>query len=417
MSKLFRSWAVFVALHALIALVSNSHRVFYGAVGPYAVSGHIEIFYNYASRALEGSVPYRDFTVEYPILAFVVFLVPRLIVSDFTSYKIAFGIELLLFNAAAVYLVARRVAQAEGIGRVPGRLGWYTLLFASLCPLVMGPYDLVPMAMAFAAACWWFSGRNALGGLAAGLGTLTKFFPGLVAVPALVWELSCRKTTRARGLLALLGTLVVGGALWYAIGSRGMIRTFSYHAERGLEIESLYAGIVLAYGRIVGQPVPWVFDHTAFHLAPEWSRIVTPVVLPIQAAALLLVAWRYRQSGRSDGVRFAGAAILAFIITGKVLSPQFLTWLLPFAVVLEGELGRRSRWLLFLACLTTTIIYPWGALALILNSNLGGILILNYRNGLLLWLLFLWLFGPKTGLSCPELLTKASMGGPGCSPS
>jgi hypothetical protein len=159
----------------------------------------------------------------------------------------------------------------------------------------------------------------------------------------------------------------------------------------------------------VGHPVPWVFDHTAFHLDPAWSRLATPLVMPIQAAALFLVAWRYGQSGLRDGVRYAGAAILAFVITGKVLSPQYMTWLLPFAVVLEGDVGRRSRWLLFLACLCTTLIYPWGALALILNSNLGGILILNYRNGLLLGLLFLWLFGPGTG--APSLAPSASAGG------
>src|SRR5262249_21230742 len=60
------------------------------------------LYYDYASRAMAGHVPYRDFLVEYPILTFPVFLVPRLFVSDFASYCVAFGAEMWLFDAAAI---------------------------------------------------------------------------------------------------------------------------------------------------------------------------------------------------------------------------------------------------------------------------------------------------------------------------
>ena len=167
--KLILFSAAAAEAQGLIALLTNSFHVFFGFSGPYTVIGLVEIFYNYATRAITGEVPYRDYPVEYPILGFVVFLIPRLFVSSFFAYRIAFGIELLLFNAAAVFLVARHVAATEGIDRVPGRLAWYTAFFACLCPLLMGPYDLAPMAVAFAAAAFWFSGRNTLGGVTAGI--------------------------------------------------------------------------------------------------------------------------------------------------------------------------------------------------------------------------------------------------------
>ncbi len=130
--------AAAASLQGLIALVTNSYRVFFGLFGPFSVTGMLAIYYDYATQALEGRVPYRDYLVEYPILAFVFFLIPRLLVSDRLGYRIAFGVQLLLFNAAAVFLVARHVAREEGVDRVPARLAWYTAFFASLCPLLLG---------------------------------------------------------------------------------------------------------------------------------------------------------------------------------------------------------------------------------------------------------------------------------------
>ena len=47
-----------------------------------AASWSYEIYYDYASRAVRGEIPYRDYLVEYPILSFPLFLIPRLVVSD-----------------------------------------------------------------------------------------------------------------------------------------------------------------------------------------------------------------------------------------------------------------------------------------------------------------------------------------------
>ena len=68
-----------------------------------------------ADGAVNGRVPYRDFPVEYPILAFPIFLIPRLFASTTSGYRIALGTELLLFNAAAVLaLSVDGVAPAAG---------------------------------------------------------------------------------------------------------------------------------------------------------------------------------------------------------------------------------------------------------------------------------------------------------------
>ncbi len=377
-----------------------------------AASWSYRIYYDYASQAVQGRVPYRDYLVEYPILTFPLFLVPRLLVSDFAGYCIAFGAEMLLFDVAAIVLIGAHVAETEGRERVAGRLAWYTAFCAILAPLVVGRFELAPTVFAFAAARWWFGGRNVLGGLTASLGALLKVFPGLVAAPALVWEVSRLRTSRARGSLAFFVTVAAGMGGWFLLGGPHVLESFRYHAARGLGIESLYAGVILAWGKLAAIDIPWVIEHKAVHLVPEWGSCAAALASPLQAAALLVVLCQFWRRGMAEGVRYSGAAVLATLAASKVLSPQYLVWLFPFVVVLGGWTGSRARWLFLFVCITTALIYPGPAFAQILDQRGPAIFLLNLRNLLILALLSLLLFGPGAEVgeeSHPSSTTRVPM--------
>ncbi len=424
---------VAVAAHLLL-FVATGLLVKYGSHPDLGLaSWSYRLYYDYASQAMQGQVPYRDFLVEYPILTFPLFLIPRLFAADFASYVVGFGAEMLLFDIVAIVLIARHVAETEGYSRVAGRLAWYTAFCASLAPLVVGRFELAPMVFAFAAARWWFAGRNVLGGFTAGLGALLKVFPGLVVAPALVWELSRhrapnaslsgarrgspdpaegpteglrpvlvaapRRLMRLRGTATFFVTLGLGMAGWFLLGGSNVLNSIRYHTARGLANESLNAGAHLAWGKLAGIDIPWVLEHKAFHLVPEWGSRLAVLALPIQAAALLLVLVQFGRRGMADGVRYAGAAVLASLVTSKVLSPQYLVWLFPFVAVLGGWTGSRARWLFFMVCLSTALIYPGPAFAQILDHQAVAIFLLNLRNIFLVALLFLLLFGPGADVS------------------
>ena len=434
-------------VHALIFLVTALYLIYFGKNDIAAVSWSLTFYYENASKVMAGMVPYRDFPFEYPILSFPLFLIPRLLVSDLGSYKVAFVVEMLAFDAAAIYLIARFVRDQEGLERVPGRLGWYTLFCACLSPLVIGRFELAPMVLAFAAACWWFSGRGALGGITAGLGTLMKVFPGVVAALALVWEMS-RLGTRslapsgegggrrpgegagearrvspdpaaeptgrspARCSVAPPPTLMRGarnrGLSRHPGGRTGHLVWRGRPARvgvAGIPTPSAWPGSSVA---LRGRPVPLGNDRgdggplglqlatARFNAAPEGGgRAGRGFALPVQAATLLLVMARFWRSGMTEGMRFSAAAVVAFIITGKVLSPQYLIWLFPFLAVLDGPTGSLARRLFLLGCLSTAMLYPGPGFVMVLNHQAGAILLLNLRNVLLVWLLALLLFGPR----------------------
>lgn len=397
MTKCWRSDACIfaaIAAHALIFAGAASWVGSFGSIDVGAVAWSHRYYYDYASEALSGRIPYRDFPFEYPVLTYPLFLIPRLFVSGFEAYRFAFLAEMFAFDVAAIVLIARQGGRDVDPATVARRLGWYSLYCFLLGPLIIGRFELAPMALAFAAAAWWYSGQGTLGGIAAGVGALIKVFPGVVAAPALVGEVASLRAAKPRGAMALLATLGIGVSAWLWLGGGRIGESFGYHAARGLEIESLYGGMVLLAGSLTGKAVPWVFDHNAYHVAPEWGSQLSTVSVPIQAAAVLLVMGRFWRSGMTEGMRYSAAALVAFIVTGKVLSPQYLIWPLPFLAVLEGRTGRLARQIFLLCCITTALIYPGPGFPGILDHRVGAIWLLNLRNILLVWLPALLLFGP-----------------------
>jgi len=109
-------------------------------------------------------------------------------------------------------------------------------------------------------------------------------------------------------------------------------------------------------------------------------------------ALVLLVAWSYWRAADSDEqlVTACAAAIAAFTIFGKVLSPQYLTWLVPLVPLAAG---RRGLWAAATLLLALALSMPeylfWGRHGVERQNWTVWLLLL--RNGLLVavfWLLY-----------------------------
>jgi hypothetical protein len=186
--------------------------------------------------------------------------------------------------------------------------------------------------------------------------------------------------------------MVVGVAGWWAIGGKGAVESLTYHSERGLEIESLYAGLLAAVGRLAGGHYSVPFDHGSFNLVGPGADTLSKLSGLLQIALVGVTLLQFVRTGFRSGPRFTLAVLLATISTAKVLSPQYYIWLLPFVVVLDDPVGRRARPLYALICFLTLVIYPT-MFDPILELHTGGILLLNLRNVLGLGLWWLVTFG------------------------
>ncbi len=389
----FWAWTICtILLHFAISFVAINYDVFYWSSGRHSIDGDVMIYFRYATKALNGEIPYRDYVVEYPIAAFPLFVIPRLFAGAFEGYRTVFMVQMLLFDAAMIVLIALRSSLDHGSSSVPHRLGWFTLYFAILCPLVTGRFDLAPTAIAFAACCSWSSGRRKLGAILSGLGTVMKVFPGIAIAPSLVSEVYETKNRRVPGVFAFALTLIAGMLLWLIIGRSGVEGTFYVVGKRGLELESIYAGVAMLLAKIFDFNILIIDNFGAAHLYFPYYEGLLALIPGIQLGTALAITWQCRTSRGSDQLRYALAALVGFVITGKVLSPQYLIWLTPFVAVLGGRVGASARPLFFMSCFLTRLIYPGPGFGALEHDRLWAIMLLTVRN-LTLLVLFVMLVG------------------------
>jgi hypothetical protein len=230
-----------------------------------------------------------------------------------------------------------------------------------------------------------------------------KIFPGFVAIPGLIWEGSRAGGKRSRGFLAFAAVSAVGAAVWLAIGGKGAIASLTYHGERGLEIGSLYSGILMALRPLTGWQYAVTWDHGSYNLTGPWARDLARLSGLVQVAAVGATLARFAATGFRSGMRFTLGVLVATIATAKLLSPQYFIWLLPFVVALDGRVGRYARPLYAAVCVLTLVIYP-PLLHPLTRLDPLAILVLNLRNVLALALWGLVTFAPER----PDVAPKSA---------
>ena len=297
----------------------------------------IKLFRTFGERILAGEIPYRDFFVEYPPGALPAFVLPSFGPAE--DWVLLFKILQIGFGAAAIALVALTLGL---LGATPRRL-YLATSFAALAPLALGPtvlnrYDLWPAALLAGALAALVAGRTTIGLGVLGAAVIAKGYALAAVPPALlyVWARGGRSELK-RGAIAFVATGFVIAAPFLVTGPGGLRHAFKVQTERGLHIESLGGSILTAADRL-GLYSTNVFSSFAFELHGSLPRAVALLSILVQLATIVAVWILYRRGPETAHrlVVAAAAGVTAFIAFGKVLSPQFLIWLIPLVPLVRG---------------------------------------------------------------------------------
>ena len=102
-------------------------------------------------------------------------------------------------------------------------------------------------------------------------------------------------------------------------------------------------------------------SHGSQNLAGTAPDVLAVLQTLLQAAALL-ATWILFARGPATRERLlyaSAAALVAFIALGKVLSPQFLIWLIPVIPLVAGRRGLIASALLAAALVLTQLWFPY----------------------------------------------------------
>ncbi len=294
----------------------------------------------------------------------------------FLDYASAFFVLAFLADAA----VGGMLLYA---GRRPGtsyRGLWVWVVGVPLLgPTVYARYDVMVTAVAVAALIAGARHPRTLGVLA-GFGALLKVWPVLLlaGVP--------RGRATRRSWAAAAGT-AFGVTLAFLVAMPGALAFLTFQRERGTEVESLGA-LVLHVGRHLGWRGDVRLNYGSVEFLGPYVPLVSTAAQLLSAAALCwLLAWRLRARAWSASTLAdtAFVAVLLFTATSRVISPQYMLWLVGTAAVCLAfraspmELPAR---LMLAATFVTFLEFPvW--FSHVVASDPLGVTLLLVRNGLL----------------------------------
>jgi len=289
----------------------------------------------FAEPLLDGGLPYRDFPFEYPPLAAPAIALPGLLGTGEEAFRWAFAVWTLA-GAAAVVLLCGALAQATGGDRRRA------MLAAALMPLLCGAlvrthFDVFPVVLLLGGLLLLCRDRPAAGLALLGAGAMTKAFP-LVAVPvALAWLWGRGERRQAlRGAAACAAVMAAVAAAALAASPDGAADAVRYHLDRPVQIESSPAIVLLGLDAVgLGEAVT-VSSHRSDGLLHEADGLVSSLLggaLVGLIALLATVAARTPGLDRRSAVLGGLAAVVAFAVFGKVLSPQYVIWVIPLGAL------------------------------------------------------------------------------------
>jgi glycosyl transferase family 87 len=305
------------------------------------------VFRTDAAAFLAGQLPYRDVLFEYPPLAAPPIALAGLFGTDETAYRWAIAVMMFVLAVGVLMLVRALARRTGGDERL-------AVAAVALAPLLTGAmvrnhFDMLPVALTLAALLLVLSGRAVAGFGVLGIATMTKGFPLVVAPVALAWLVGRGERRTALRAAAVLGAVVIAlAASAVAISPSGALDSVRYQTARPVQVESLPSLGVRLVDALGGAPAVPVKSYRSDGLLHPYGGTFAVAVAAIGAAAVaLLAAGAARRRDPRTLVLASLGAVAAFATFGKVLSPQYLVWILPLGAlalawrrwVLAGAVG------------------------------------------------------------------------------
>jgi hypothetical protein len=364
-----------MAVFAAVAVLATT-------VGPTsdASINDLPIYRDIAHGIEQGQWPYEHAVTEYPPVG----LVPMWLAAQTGDFDVAFGL-LMLAAALVMFWATVRLAEAGGGSGVVAAGAMI------LSPLAVGAafrthFDAWPAAMTVAALLALARNHPRLGLGLLGLGTATKLFPALLLPLSLVWLVARGEKKAAWQGAAVF--VIVAGLIAIPFAPHGLGRVVTFHLDRPVQIESTPATIMRALdeGTVTGVPGhPDAFKSQGIVGGP--ADAIATICTLLGLAAIVVVALaagaRHPTPDTRHLVLCAFATVLAFVAFGKVLSPQFVIWLVPFAALAWAWREWAAAGAVTAAIVLTQFEFPsryWQLVA----GDTGPVVLVGIRNLLLL---------------------------------
>ncbi|MEV7010192.1 glycosyltransferase 87 family protein [Streptosporangium sp. NPDC051022] len=275
----------------------------------------------------EGKIPYFDHPVEYPVGIGGIMEFFRRIAGLSSDPAITFyDLTVILM---AVSLIAGVLLMAALAG--PARR-WDALWYALAPALILTAYinwDLAAGALALGSMLAWSKQRQWLSGALLGLAIATKFYPLMFLGPLFLLTL---RTGKWVPFFKTVGGVV---AAWLVVNVPIMIgafpgwsRFYVFSQERPADWGSIW----------------YFFGQKHWPILGDGERLDMLGVVSLGVFCLAIAVLTMTAKTRPRLMQLCFLVLAAFMITNKVWSPQYVLWLIPFAVLARPNWKPIALW-------------------------------------------------------------------------
>ncbi|CAM5290530.1 hypothetical protein SRIMM317S_06515 [Streptomyces rimosus subsp. rimosus] len=345
--------------------------------GPDVTSDVAGIYHGWYEVLKSGSFPQDDVTWQYPPAAALAVLSPGLL--PFLDYASAFFLLPAGAADAAAFALFLYAGRRPG-KRLTGAWVW-TAGIALLGPTAYSRYDLMVTGRGRRRAV---RRRQSAAPLRRAAG-LRRAAEGLAGAAA-----DRRSPARRRRARKLWGAAAVGAltlALLLVAWAPGRLAFLTFQRDRGTAVESLGA-LVFHLARQFGWDGEVLLNYGSVEFIGPYVPLVSSLALVLTAVAfgwLLLWRLRAREFTSATLADAAFTAVLLFVTTSRVISPQYMIWLVGTAAVcmtLRASRMALPAFLVLLAAGATLLEFPVG-FADVVTSQGPGVVMLTVRDALL----------------------------------
>lgn len=346
-------------------------------------------FFAHSEAIKSGQMPYRDFVFEFPPFSLIFFIIPGLFTSDLETYAMLFGLEVVVFITVTLHFT---LLICERIGANKLAVAFiFTMFFVIYFPI--RKFDIFPACATLIALYFFMERRFGLAYGFAAFATLTKIYPVLIILLFLVLNLLEKSDDKekniATGVLACIAVSVMAVAplMLAGVSFTDCLGFIGFHADRGFQVESLFAVLVrvlAAFGLTTYWIVPAHDTHDVVGplcdaIVPFWTIVVVIAVgaMFLIAAKLVLGRPGRTAAGWNDRslILMATAVILMFMMTNKVFSTQYMVWIMPMLALIP--MMAKSTDLKIAACVIVLLSVDFGRYFLAFDNSTDMYLMFN----------------------------------------
>lgn len=334
----------------------------------------VHLYYQYTKKLFyEGKIPYIQFPLEYPPLAYLAWLIPAF-GYNYENFFLIFELQnavLTIILGVVLYKIIARIIKPNKALLASFAVTVSLIIFS---PVNLVRYDIT-VALLTLLSIYLFSiyteKKKVLLAIISWslliVGFLAKLYPILLMPILFLYHIKQKDFKNLKKIILTFLTIFALPAILLIFAKPDLSSLINYHKERPLEVESSYAsGLILADTLSDKFSVDIVFNHQCFELDGPLSHKLAEVstwIFLTSAAIVYLTFYINKKQATKRLLVHSMLAVSLFIITNKVFSIQYLIWIIPLLGIVIGLIRSRVKYILMLGLILLPIlalyVYPY----------------------------------------------------------